>query len=1184
MKSLICSLVFILMISGSYAQWPVTQSLGNANTLVNVPPNGGLKANLVNRTYSDTTSANLGNSDFYGGAMIYTSDCSCLWFRDSARTKWVQILPSGAPIPGGQGWLVGGNTWVNDVDDLTFGVSSQNRILFKTTDITRIILDSAGIVRSSGAANKFLVIDTVTKLLYYTDGGSSSSGWSLTGNAGTTAGTNFIGTTDAQDLVFKRNSLNSGLIGSVNTAFGYQSLLANTTGEDNVAIGHYSLSANLSGIGNVVVGVTSLNSNTTGGNNTAVGNSTLAQNNGSGNTAFGNSALSNNATGDNNTGIGNASLSSLSSGSGNIALGLTAGAFLTSQSDRLIINSLNRANILGDTTKSIIYGAQDATAANQRLYFNSRVFAPYMPSGVGTKSVRINPGTGELTYADTASGSGSQTFQQTLTAGSTLTGDNTVTNTGHTFKISNATERLSLADSAWRIGNNLSYVKSNNVGNKTHVYTSQTSSDFTTFLPLAGKPSDGELAYMTSWPFVEISDSATLANPTGYLKGLDIVGVWDSTTFPGSSLPSGWANFVITPTISDGATFTGNGGGITDGFTYSTKYSSSLNYKTTVYFTLNTKPATFTDGFYVGRRSANTSQQTQNAIIARYSDANNWRLVTNVLYGSTTTNVDSTGTIPMANGNKYKIEVSGSNTNLYVKFTLLTTGGLDSVTAAVNYKYLTAASDYLQPANLGSDWMSGLGSTGSYKVTSISTTHYENKQVDVLFLGNSVGTRYDATSVMNHYTTLSMSGNNKSWANLAGGGDRLTDMNLERDAIVQIKPKYAIIEAGINDAAGDIRTQLNKLIDTLQANNIIPVLLKLFSVTAKDSVVFNVCREQGVKLVDANRPNQPLSTTDGAHATDLGNQQIVYYLRSECPEIFGSTGGRELYTLNGMGDVLNTSLSNNDVLKWNSTSKKWVNGTTSPVAGADTYVQYNNSGALAGTSGLKFDYTNDRLGVGLGVASPQTSVETNGTFRTTGFNNPSSGSGIEMFYFGGGGYGQIRAYNWTGSAYLPITIGNNEIYTTGGGLVGINDATPSAALDVNGTFNTSGVNTLANLAGTGSRTVLADAGGVLSAPVSDRSTKQNILPLDYGLNTLMKLRPVSFEYKKDWQRYGTGKQIGFIAQEVKEVLPNSTFTTPSTGKMGYNEIDIVPVLVKAMQEQQQQIEELKREIIKLQNK
>lgn len=42
----------------------------------------------------------------------------------------------------------------------------------------------------------------------------SGTAWGLTGNAGTTAGTNFIGTTDAQDVVFKRNSSESLRLGN----------------------------------------------------------------------------------------------------------------------------------------------------------------------------------------------------------------------------------------------------------------------------------------------------------------------------------------------------------------------------------------------------------------------------------------------------------------------------------------------------------------------------------------------------------------------------------------------------------------------------------------------------------------------------------------------------------------------------------------------------------------------------------------------------------------------------------------------------------------------------------------------------------------------------------------------------------------------------------------------------------
>ena len=140
---------------------------------------------------------------------------------------------------------------------------------------------------------------------------------------------------------------------------------------------------------------------------------------------------------------------------------------------------------------------------------------------------------------------------------------------------------------------------------------------------------------------------------------------------------------------------------------------------------------------------------------------------------------------------------------------------------------------------------------------------------------------------------------------------------------------------------------------------------------------------------------------------------------------------------------------------------------------------------------------------------------------------------------------------------------------------------------ISGTVHIVGAVTIDDLAGAGSRAVLADASGVLSAPVSDRSVKDSIKTLDYGLSTLMKLKPVSFYYKPAWQNYGTRRQVGFIAQDVEKVLPASVFETPKTGKKGYNEIDIIPVLTKAVQElsakvdaQQKQINTLNKKLKK----
>ena len=111
-----------------------------------------------------------------------------------------------------------------------------------------------------------------------------------------------------------------------------------------------------------------------------------------------------------------------------------------------------------------------------------------------------------------------------------------------------------------------------------------------------------------------------------------------------------------------------------------------------------------------------------------------------------------------------------------------------------------------------------------------------------------------------------------------------------------------------------------------------------------------------------------------------------------------------------------------------------------------------------------------------------------------------------------------------------------------------------------------GVITISNLAGTGSRAVLADASGVLSAPVSDISVKQNISSIGYGINEILKMNPVWFDYINEYKNYGEGRQNGNIAQEMKEIIPEAVFTTPSTGKMGINYDQLHAVYIKAIQE------------------
>ena len=113
------------------------------------------------------------------------------------------------------------------------------------------------------------------------------------------------------------------------------------------------------------------------------------------------------------------------------------------------------------------------------------------------------------------------------------------------------------------------------------------------------------------------------------------------------------------------------------------------------------------------------------------------------------------------------------------------------------------------------------------------------------------------------------------------------------------------------------------------------------------------------------------------------------------------------------------------------------------------------------------------------------------------------------------------------------------------------------------------------LAGTGSRAVLADASGNLSAPVSDISVKENIKPIGYGLSQILQMNPVWFDFINEYKNYGEGRQNGNIAQDIEKIIPEAVFVTPSTGKMGINYDQFHAIYIKAIQELKAEIDELK---------
>ena len=176
---------------------------------------------------------------------------------------------------------------------------------------------------------------------YYWDGskwvafaGSGSKDWALLGNAGTVAGTNFLGTTDNVDLVFKVNNVQAGKLNIANnqTFFGYQAGLNSGTTAGNSFVGYNSGTANSSGTYNTALGHLTFTTSTSGNFNTTTGYGSMRNNlSGSNNTFYGVNAGANWSTASNNTGVGMFALQGLSAGTGtgNTALGYAAGSGTT---------------------------------------------------------------------------------------------------------------------------------------------------------------------------------------------------------------------------------------------------------------------------------------------------------------------------------------------------------------------------------------------------------------------------------------------------------------------------------------------------------------------------------------------------------------------------------------------------------------------------------------------------------------------------------------------------------------------------------------------------------------------------------------------------------------------------------------------------------------------------------------
>jgi hypothetical protein len=253
--------------------------------------------------------------------------------------------------------------------------------------------------------------------------------------------------------------------------------------------------------------------------------------------------------------------------------------------------------------------------------------------------------------------------------------------------------------------------------------------------------------------------------------------------------------------------------------------------------------------------------------------------------------------------------------------------------------------------------------------------------------------------------------------------------------------------------------------------------------------------------------------------------------------------------------------------------------------------------------------------VGIGTISPPSEykLDVNGTLHVSGldsvysnYTNSTTGylqlragwqsnSGYIEYYQGNGTRKGYIGYGGDTVAFQLVSEGdrNIEFATNTGtqmtitsiGNIGIGTGTPSVKLQVmNGGQSTARIYGNNNAIytdwpsgwGGGLNTFDMSCASIYYNGLAQRSDvrkKTNINPYTRGLSEVLQLRPVSF----NWKEYNpTETQYGFIAQEVEAIIPEIV----NEDSEGYKNIKdaYVPILVNAIKELQNQIDQMKREL------
>lgn len=313
-----------------------------------------------------------------------------------------------------------------------------------------------------------------------------------------------------------------------------------------------------------------------------------------------------------------------------------------------------------------------------------------------------------------------------------------------------------------------------------------------------------------------------------------------------------------------------------------------------------------------------------------------------------------------------------------------------------------------------------------------------------------------------------------------------------------------------------------------------------------------------------------------------GNTGIGSSLPSSKLEVIESTSQNALTVQKDFTGLANTNAA-------------FIGGTDVGFTTTGIYVLQKDNASFVGPNTNTFNVVNNSTSqlvvkgagnVGIGTLSPVDKLQVNGHVRVGLVNPPNTGTypnyGNRLYFSGGpvGGTGNSDATD-------PLWVARyNELYDRSQIRINIGDnSSGDDALHI-GKF-ISGQTTFTTDFILSNNGQAYKAGGGAWAATSDRRTKKDIVEFSDGLNVLSQINPVTFKYNGLYNTNNDGKDyVGIIAQEVKEVAPYMIGSYEATKTSETKDMEeilnydggtyMLYVLVNSVKEQQQQIDELKK--------